>query len=121
MHDDGLGLSGGDRPGCEDCDRFGSGGGNGLRCGSCQVAGVDSDPTVSIDLYAGAEVASHVAIATDSTLSMAIDSARLETLSLDVGAAADSDGVPALGSDLAAAFASGRTVVFNSDGAAVMD
>ncbi len=83
------------------------------------VAGFELDLTVPIDLYAGAEIASDGAIAITSTLSMAINSARLETVSLHVGAVADSDGVPALGSDLAAA--SGRTVVIYSDGAAVMD
>ncbi len=68
-----------------------------------------------------AEKASDGAIAIDLTLSMAIDSARLETVSLDVEAAADSDGVPGLGLDLAAAFASGQTVVLDLGGVATMD
>ena len=78
------------------------------------AAGLESDRMVSIGLYAGVEAASGGAI--DSTLSMAVDSAQLETVSLDVGAAADSDGVLAL-----AAFASGRTMVLDLGGVAVMD
>ena len=78
------------------------------------AAGLESDRMVSIGLYAGVEAASGGAI--NSTLSMAIDSAQLETASLDVGAAADSDGVLAL-----AAFASGRTMVLDLGGVAVMD
>ena len=78
------------------------------------AAGLESDRTGSIGLYAGVEAASGGVI--DSTLSMAIDSAQLETVSLDVGAAADSDGVLAL-----AAFASGRTMVLDLGGVAVMD
>ena len=50
------------------------------------------------------------------TLSMATDSARLETVSLNAGAAVDSDGVLAL-----AAFVSGRTMVLDLGEVAVMD
>ena len=78
------------------------------------AAGLDSDWTVSICLYAEVETASGGAI--DSTFSMAIDSAWLETVSLDVGAAADLDGVLAL-----ATFASGQTMGLDLGGVAVMD
>lgn len=85
------------------------------------VAGFESDRTVSTCLYAGVETDWDGAKDSDLSLLMVIDSARLETVSLDVGAVADSDGVPSLSSDLAAVFASGRTVVLDLDGVEVMD
>jgi hypothetical protein len=83
------------------------------------AAGFKSDQTVLIGLYAVVETVSGGTI--DSTLPMTIDSARLKTVSLDVGAVADSDVMLALGSDLATVFASGRTVVLDLGGVVMMD
>ena len=80
------------------------------------AAGLESDLKVSTGLYAGVETASQAGGTINSTLSMAIDSARLETVSLNAGAAVDSDGVLAL-----AAFVSGRTMVLDLGAVAVMD